>query len=470
MYNKDVNKVSSKQEVIDDKSDNRKPVLIDIQGVSSGFAKFLEEPNNKRIFFSGRFGVGKTYFLQQFFKNRGSDYDVYHLFPVRYQIASNENIIEILRYDILAELQKKHPKLLENVNDVGSTWTKNMRVFIRDKDNMKNLVGLIPKLGRPLSEGMGLIQKFKQSQAVLEAQTELGSINRFIDKMQKEDVHPLDHLIRKLIDKSKGKKASVLILDDFERIDPDHIFRILNVLSTHMEVDESNQFGFDHIVIVGDFKNIKSIFHHRYGRKAEFDGYFDKFYSSRPYDFDNSKATQEIVSELLTHMKYGGQQTAGSPALKNSIEGYSGIINVILSGLISQLLETHDINLRQLYKPTEYLFPSLEQDFAPDRFSAEYETSYQYLDRCLRLLVNIKGKDSLVKAFEAIQKAHKLPENKEVYYQDTISALCYYKVKHNLMTADKRDAQIKNAAALSASGLHELAYGMLAEYVQQHLK
>ena len=48
-----------------------------------------------------------------------------------------------------------------------------------------------------------------------------------------------------------------LIIDDFERIDPEHIFRILNVFSSHMEGDENNILGFDHVIIVGDIENIK---------------------------------------------------------------------------------------------------------------------------------------------------------------------------------------------------------------------
>jgi len=69
----------------------------------------LKIENNYRILFSGQFGIGKTYFLDKFFKsNINKDkYDVFHLFPVNYQISNNENIIQFLKYDILIELLKK---------------------------------------------------------------------------------------------------------------------------------------------------------------------------------------------------------------------------------------------------------------------------------------------------------------------------------------------------------------------------
>ena len=80
--------------------------LIPIEQPKSEFEKFLKQGNNKRIFFSGKFGIGKTYFLKKFFEIKEKEYDLYHIFPVNYQISSNENIIELIKYDILVELLK----------------------------------------------------------------------------------------------------------------------------------------------------------------------------------------------------------------------------------------------------------------------------------------------------------------------------------------------------------------------------
>ena len=63
-------------------------------------------------------------------------------------------------------------------------------------------------------------------------------------------------------------KKVVLIVEDLDRIDPAHLFRILNIFSAHIDYcyknavipDRSivgNKFGFDNIVLVCDFSNIK---------------------------------------------------------------------------------------------------------------------------------------------------------------------------------------------------------------------
>jgi hypothetical protein len=106
-------------------------------------------------------------------------------------------------------------------------------------------------------------------------------------------------LIRGLLEQLEEKtgKKNALIIEDLDRIDPDHVFRILNVISAHYdtykysETQEShNKFGLDKIITVCDKNNIKSVFHHRFGSQADFTGYFNKFYSVAPFEFSNSEA------------------------------------------------------------------------------------------------------------------------------------------------------------------------------------
>ena len=88
---------------------------IPIEELFSKFEDHLKIKNNTRILFSGKYGIGKTYFLNDFFKNKKEDYEAFHLFPVNYQITSNENIIEYLKYDILVELLKKIKTLFKKM-------------------------------------------------------------------------------------------------------------------------------------------------------------------------------------------------------------------------------------------------------------------------------------------------------------------------------------------------------------------
>ena len=45
-------------------------IMISVDEVKEDFQSFLDIAGNTRIFLSGRFGVGKTYFLSSFFENR----------------------------------------------------------------------------------------------------------------------------------------------------------------------------------------------------------------------------------------------------------------------------------------------------------------------------------------------------------------------------------------------------------------
>ena len=81
---------------------------IPIEDLFPKFKEHLEIKDNSRILFSGKFGIGKTYFLKEFFKT-SQEYEVFHFSPVNYQINSNEDIAEFLKYDILVELNKMVP-------------------------------------------------------------------------------------------------------------------------------------------------------------------------------------------------------------------------------------------------------------------------------------------------------------------------------------------------------------------------
>lgn len=72
---------------------------IYIKNIYNNFKFHLD--NNKRILFSGAFGIGKTYFLKEFFKDNPDKYNVFHLFPVNYQVSQNEDIFEQIKIDIL---------------------------------------------------------------------------------------------------------------------------------------------------------------------------------------------------------------------------------------------------------------------------------------------------------------------------------------------------------------------------------
>ena len=84
--------------------------------------------------------------------------------------------------------------------------------------------------------------------------------------------------------KSHEEKRTCLIIEDLDRIDPGHLFRILNVFGAHVDEDkDSNKFGFDNIIAVMDYDITEHIFHHFYGQQANYNGFMSKFYSHYPY-------------------------------------------------------------------------------------------------------------------------------------------------------------------------------------------
>ena len=57
------------------------------QNIEDKFTQHLSLTDNERILFSGAFGIGKTTFINHYFKSgQGKDYNVIHLYPVNYSV------------------------------------------------------------------------------------------------------------------------------------------------------------------------------------------------------------------------------------------------------------------------------------------------------------------------------------------------------------------------------------------------
>ena len=110
-------------------------------------------------------------------------------------------------------------------------------------------------------------------------------------------------LIQKSLEQMMAK--SVLIIEDLDRIDPAHLFRIMNVLSSQVdnpyysEVPHGNKFGFDKIILVMDYEIAKHLFHHFYGKEANYEGYMNKFLNTLPFKFSISDEAQKQVENKL---------------------------------------------------------------------------------------------------------------------------------------------------------------------------
>jgi KAP family P-loop domain len=272
------------------------------------FKNHFHKKQNDRIIFSARYGMGKSTFLKEFFRDSNQNqwedkYQVYRLYPVNYSISNNDDIIQYIKYDIIVELLNLRPELDENTKSVISGLPKYIKQNL-DKVAAA-LVYMVPKIGKDVSEAYknikSLIDEFLK-----ENETQGEKLVDYLEKIHDQEGGLYEYdVITKIISEAsliKPFTKKVLIVDDVDRLDPEHVFRILNVFAAHFDnpqYGDTNKFKFDKVIIVCDFNNIKNIFKHRYGPNADFMGYIDKFFSSEIFKFDNVHAIGNAVEKIL---------------------------------------------------------------------------------------------------------------------------------------------------------------------------
>lgn len=279
------------------------------------FYDHLNIEGNLRTFFSAKFGAGKTYFLQEFFDKYSHKYEVVRVFPINYSTAQNSDIFELIKFDILFHLMRFHEEKVDKIaisNFIKFQWFIKSRLNLSNFESNLDILSTISeqeslKTNFPIwTNGMGILFKIFQT-AKKEYKTFLEEVKddetrsvEFLEEIMKKkpeygDDDPIISIIKDVILKiHKENKDVVLLIDDLDRLDPEHLFRILNVFGNHLSISSSNKmeyvnenkFGFQKIIIVGDIRNIQGIFCHRYGKYTDFEGYFSKYYSKSIFNFD----------------------------------------------------------------------------------------------------------------------------------------------------------------------------------------
>lgn len=284
-------------------------IQLSITNEIDRFQEHLNIPDNNRILFSGMFGIGKTYFLTSFFENES--YEPFFISPVNYSVSKNEDILEYIKYDILIGLLEK-----DNINWEKVTYSNDLLVQYYLKDNFLKLAGdvikHVGKVGKALSTAISDLDKHKNEYDKYKKACEtddLGTTKSFLSELLNKvgsiyENNDITTLIYELIKSIPENKQRVLIIDDLDRIDPEHIFRILNVFSAHFTKDyKSHKFGFEKVILVCDLNNIRSLFQNKYGYGVDFSGYIDKFYSKEPFQFNNKKEFVRRVADFIYTIK-----------------------------------------------------------------------------------------------------------------------------------------------------------------------
>ncbi|MAJ97406.1 MAG: hypothetical protein CMI56_02210 [Parcubacteria group bacterium] len=388
-------------------------IQISVESVKEDFGSRLEIAGDSRVFFSGKFGIGKTYFLKQFFNDENASYEAFHIFPVNYQIHNNEDIFELMKYDILVELLQKEGVTFDK-KDFDSFIDLENLLYLWGKEHVTEVLSagasLIPKLGRPIKEVIGLADNFIKYKNELE-KGEKGKIEEFIRQMKDKDITETDalsELLKNKIKNLKGDRKSVLILDDLDRVDPEHIFRILNIFSAYFEKERENKFGFDIVIVVADYANIRHTYLHRYGEKADFSGYLDKFFTVSPYYFDNKRAVIDMVDRIVKQIKNE------NPDLDAAI-GESGYIKLFLQHIFIKAVDAEIMNLRELLKATRYQLVELRKGgFRQGPFINEF---HWILDIAIKIAIHsFSNLDDFVDKLRVL-KAMRTPPEAEMPYR-----------------------------------------------------
>ncbi len=268
---------------------------IDLKDKIKDFFQYLATTD--RIILSAKFGDGKTFFLNQLREDErlSEEYKFFTIYPVNYSVAKNEDIFEYIKRDIIIQL--KNEGLLNNV-DLDAVFDS-----LFDFEDVQTLVSFLLSFvpGGPFYDKVFKLFCKKEKEYKRKKHT----ADKYLTAFSKIKGCIYEHdgytaLIRNAIDWMKEdhvtngsewkKKKPVLIIEDLDRLDPKHLFRILNVLSAHIDDTTTpdtvtNKFGFSNIVLVMDYETTKHIFHHFYGKNACYEGYMSKFLSREPFRY-----------------------------------------------------------------------------------------------------------------------------------------------------------------------------------------
>lgn len=463
-------------------------IKIPIDTVKSGFDSFLDIENNSRVFFSGQFGIGKTYFLNEFFEQQKEKYDVFHLYPINYQINGNEDILELIKYDILIELLKKNVNILkenkvDGIKDSSLLFYSWIKKRLSINSILQSTISFgescselsidpvstsLGKLGRPLKELLEIDKEFQEFKEEHKG-GEKTLVKKYTEQIKAKNISETDylsHLLNEKIILQKGDKKSILVLDDLDRIDPEHVFRILNVLSAYFEKEHENKFGFDIIIVVADYRNLKNFFHHKYGMETDFSGYMDKFFTISPYYFDNKKAVFDRIEEISKSIKNE------EPNLNSAI-GDSGYIKLFLWHIFSQAIDSEIMNLRSLLKATKFQLLELRKgSYYEDHFADNFQKIF---DTAIKVAIHsFSNTEVFIKKLEIIKnnknKKKRMPYGK---YSSTMLKSFGLKIPEDLTSniswgkytiyKNKNGFDIINVS----DGLEEqLFYDLLIEYIK----
>ncbi|EHO10125.1 hypothetical protein HMPREF9714_01810 [Myroides odoratimimus CCUG 12901] len=347
------------------------------------FKEHLDLELNQRILFTAPFGAGKSTFINDFEEQYQDGYRFIKLYPVNYAVSANEDIFELIKFDILYELMAHYNDEIDLVKQDFDFWLR-MSMFMQNKADLMplflHIISLHETIGKPVAKFIEvlkpLVKDFKEYSKEINID-ESGNVFDFLETFESKKGSPYEmdatsQFIFNLVDRLKGdvlpnedkitsdedKKRTnktVLVIDDLDRLDPDHIFRLFNIFSahTHSRTGE-NKFGFDKVIFVCDIENIRKIYAHKYGEGVDFSGYMDKFYSVKPFEFNNVVYVNEILFSIVKKYKVFSIDIYSKEKMHLQ-EYYTGdALSLLFTAILKIFLKHKLVNLRSILSIPEF--------------------------------------------------------------------------------------------------------------------
>ena len=262
-----------------------------------------------RTILSARFGDGKSFFLSHFMENEdvAGRYTFLTIFPVNYQVTENRDIFEFIKRDILLQMLLKG--VIETEVKITNEVALALYLQCQPLSFAESFLPLLSefafnedaaKAAAVALAGKKFFKSIKQKLDKIREQSRDSQLDAFLNAVEKNPVvgqDAISSIIQQCLQLYRDKhpnKRVVLVIEDLDRIDPAHIFRILNIFSAHIDFCYSfgcqpdktlvgNKFGLDKVIFVMDYRNVHHIYSHFYGEDANFEGYIEKFCSSNHF-------------------------------------------------------------------------------------------------------------------------------------------------------------------------------------------
>lgn len=327
--------------------------MIPVDDAINAFERHLN--CHPRAILSARFGDGKSFFLSAVEEKLRGRFVFLKVYPVNYQVAENKDIFEYIKRDLLFQLYGNGmvPESYVIPNSIASYFflNNNWEEFAKEILEELSLFDSSNTIKATLGAAKFLRSMKKRYDEFRDNGGNLGVLlDRFIDSFENKGIYEADPITSVLCDiisnwkKAHRKKKVCLVFEDLDRIDPAHIFRILNVISAQIDYGykygvspksnglEGNKFGVDNIVVCLDYDNLEGIFEHFYGQRACFEGYINKFSDRGIFRYSlREQLARAYVDELMC---------------------VSGLNDVAIRVIVEQL-DITKYSLRQLYHATE---------------------------------------------------------------------------------------------------------------------